>query len=349
VNGLFFSRTWASIFRPYVSHLQKVVCVWRLKVRLRGRIRAGLGVRINTLENLHVGPDLTLGAGTIIMLVKGKTGPAPKITLGRGVKLGDRNQLAVGAGQTLQIGDETSTHMGCYIAGDVEIGRYCLFSANIFVSSFDHNFRHQPELLIKDQDLVVRRGSVEAQSKKTVIEDDCWIGWGAVLRRGITVGKGSIVGANSVVTKDIPPYSIAVGAPARVVAKRLEYNPPARIDVCEVANLPYLHRGFELRQEKVQDRGGKKALLMAAASQCVLSQGRFQKVRIETYADSISQLAISVNGKPLGSLSLSPGWNEQELDISEPGVFAVDGYNRVDLTVPSTSADRIFFGGIELR
>lgn len=52
-----------------------------------------------------------------------------------------------------------------------------------------------------------------------VINDDVWIGQGAVILKGVTIGKGSIVGMNAVVTKDVPPYSIAAGNPARVVKR----------------------------------------------------------------------------------------------------------------------------------
>lgn len=51
------------------------------------------------------------------------------------------------------------------------------------------------------------------------IEDDCWIGGGATILPGVTIGRGSTVGANATVTKSIPPYSVALGSPARVVKK----------------------------------------------------------------------------------------------------------------------------------
>jgi acetyltransferase-like isoleucine patch superfamily enzyme len=50
-----------------------------------------------------------------------------------------------------------------------------------------------------------------------VIEEDCWLGTGAIILPGVRVGRGSIIGAGAVVTKDIPPLSLAVGVPARVV------------------------------------------------------------------------------------------------------------------------------------
>lgn len=51
------------------------------------------------------------------------------------------------------------------------------------------------------------------------IEDDCWIGANAVILPGVTIGRGSTIGAGAIVSRDVPPYSIAVGIPARVVKK----------------------------------------------------------------------------------------------------------------------------------
>lgn len=56
-----------------------------------------------------------------------------------------------------------------------------------------------------------------SESKPIVIEDDVWIGENAAILKGVTIGKGSIVGCHAVVTKDVPPYSIVAGNPARVV------------------------------------------------------------------------------------------------------------------------------------
>jgi acetyltransferase-like isoleucine patch superfamily enzyme len=50
-----------------------------------------------------------------------------------------------------------------------------------------------------------------------MIEEDCWLGTGAIILPGVHIGRGSIIGAGAVVTKDIPPLSLAVGIPARVV------------------------------------------------------------------------------------------------------------------------------------
>jgi acetyltransferase-like isoleucine patch superfamily enzyme len=58
------------------------------------------------------------------------------------------------------------------------------------------------------------------ESKPVRIEDDVWIGMGVKLLPGVTIGKGAIIGAGSVVTRSIPAYSIAIGAPCRVVRER---------------------------------------------------------------------------------------------------------------------------------
>src|SRR5207245_11031428 len=52
------------------------------------------------------------------------------------------------------------------------------------------------------------------------VEEDCWLGSHVVVTRNVTIGKGSVVGAHSVVTKDIPPYSLAMGVPAIVKGSR---------------------------------------------------------------------------------------------------------------------------------
>lgn len=57
-------------------------------------------------------------------------------------------------------------------------------------------------------------------SKGIIIEDDVWLGSGVRVLDGVTIGKGSVIGANSVVNKNIPPYSVAVGVPASVIKKR---------------------------------------------------------------------------------------------------------------------------------
>jgi acetyltransferase-like isoleucine patch superfamily enzyme len=90
------------------------------------------------------------------------------------------------------------------IGSDVMIGPYCV------LRSADHVYS-DPKTPMRLQGHA---------AGKIVIEDDVWLSSHVVVTRGITIGKGSVIGAQSVVTHDIPPYSIAFGAPARVTGKR---------------------------------------------------------------------------------------------------------------------------------
>ena len=53
-----------------------------------------------------------------------------------------------------------------------------------------------------------------------IIEDDVWVGYGAVITKGVTISKGAIIGANAVVTKDVPKYAIVGGVPAKIIKYR---------------------------------------------------------------------------------------------------------------------------------
>jgi maltose O-acetyltransferase len=59
------------------------------------------------------------------------------------------------------------------------------------------------------------------KGKKVIIEDDVWIGRNAIIMPGIRIGKGSIIGAGSVVTKDVEPFSVVGGVPAKLIKKRI--------------------------------------------------------------------------------------------------------------------------------
>lgn len=112
----------------------------------------------------------------------------------------------------IHIGQDTFIGPSVCIAGpgDIKIGKDCLIAAQTGIYGNNHNFT-DPIKAIKDQG-VTRKG--------IVIEDDCWLGHGVKVLDGITIGRGSVIGAGAVVTKDIPPFSVAVGIPARVIKSR---------------------------------------------------------------------------------------------------------------------------------
>jgi acetyltransferase-like isoleucine patch superfamily enzyme len=134
-----------------------------------------------------------------------------RMILGRWVHLGVNTALRCHEG-TLSVGDKCVLGRGvsvnCYL--DVEIGAAALFADDVYVSDFDHKFADLT-VPIKDQGIAKSR---------VRIEPDVWLGTKVTVARGVVIGQGSVVGANAVVTHDLPPYSVSVGVPARVVKDR---------------------------------------------------------------------------------------------------------------------------------
>ena len=112
----------------------------------------------------------------------------------------------------LEVGTHFGANSGTYInaVGGIEIGNYVLIGANVTISSGVHPIENE-------EPPIFARPTIP---KKIVIEDDVWIAANAVILPGVTLAKGTAVGANSVVTKDTEPYSVMVGAPA----KRIRYR-----------------------------------------------------------------------------------------------------------------------------
>lgn len=94
--------------------------------------------------------------------------------------------------------------------GGVTIGDYVRIAHRVSIISEDHLF-DDPSLPIYTQGKI---------GKKVVINDDVWIGCGAIILKGVTIGHGAIIGAGSVVTKDVPKNAVVVGNPARIVKYR---------------------------------------------------------------------------------------------------------------------------------
>lgn len=98
----------------------------------------------------------------------------------------------------------------------VRIGDNVLLAGKIYISDNSHG-SYKGTLDDSDPDIQPIKRSY--RSEEVEIEDNVWIGESVTILPGVTIGKGAIIGANSVVSKDIPPYTIAVGLPARVIKK----------------------------------------------------------------------------------------------------------------------------------
>ena len=112
----------------------------------------------------------------------------------------------------LTVGDKVNINHGTYIdgRGGVEIGDFVLMGPGVKIITSNHQIDHISGP-ITDQ---------PCQLKEVKIEEDVWLGAGAIVLPGVTIGRGGVVAAGSVVTEDIPPFSIVGGAPAREIRKR---------------------------------------------------------------------------------------------------------------------------------
>ena len=115
-------------------------------------------------------------------------------------------------GGEIKIGNNCSINSFCHISGNggVYIVNNVLIAAHCTLISANHNFNRIDIPICKQGET----------RKPIVIEDDCWIGTGVRILSGVRIGTGSVVGAGSVVNKDVPPFSVVVGVPARVLRSR---------------------------------------------------------------------------------------------------------------------------------
>ncbi|MBP2032211.1 acetyltransferase-like isoleucine patch superfamily enzyme [Clostridium algifaecis] len=102
----------------------------------------------------------------------------------------------------------------------LEIGNFVSIASNVrFILGGNHNYRYFSTYPFKV--MALKENTIEAYSKgKIVVKDDVWIGMNSIILSNVTIGQGAIIGAGSVVTKDVPPYAIVCGNPAKVVKYR---------------------------------------------------------------------------------------------------------------------------------
>ncbi|MGE0600081.1 MAG: DapH/DapD/GlmU-related protein [Dehalococcoidia bacterium] len=105
--------------------------------------------------------------------------------------------LSIGDGTYINYGTNISARAGVTIGNNVAIGQYSIIMDDDYHSPMDHR--------------------QQGKRAPIVIEDDAWLGARVIVLRGARIGTGAVIGANSVVTGIIPPHSIAVGSPARVI------------------------------------------------------------------------------------------------------------------------------------
>ncbi|CAJ0723320.1 MULTISPECIES: acyltransferase [Ralstonia] len=206
-----------------IGRLYKKSFLWRWWVTIYFLCR---GVRVDpramfmaSLSHVKLGRGTSISKDVIINLSgDGRLEMANDTWLSHGVEIESEGLITIGEGTTIQ--------RRCSLNGTISIGRGCIFAPNVFISSGSHIFAAWPELPIREQEakyaaLPVDNRPKGFEGKPVVINDDCWLGVNVVVMPGVEIGRGCIIGANSVVTRSLPEFSVAVGAPAIVKSKRL--------------------------------------------------------------------------------------------------------------------------------
>jgi acetyltransferase-like isoleucine patch superfamily enzyme len=134
--------------------------------------------------------------------------PWKKFEIGKLTTIEDFCTINNGSGDVI-LGDRVRVGIGSVIIGPVTMGHGSGLGQHVFVAGFNHGYEDGSKNSSL-QPLTIR---------PTIIEEEAHIGANSVVVAGVTIGKRSQVGAGSVVTKDIPPFSVAVGNPARVIKK----------------------------------------------------------------------------------------------------------------------------------
>lgn len=134
---------------------------------------------------------------------------------GRAVNLWAKNSI--------KIGDNFYIGRNSQIECDSEIGDNVIFGNNVaLVGKYDHHYEQVGVPIRLAPQIRDYSYSWKGLSSKIIIEDDVWVGYGSIIMSGIKIGCGSIVAAGSVVTKDVVPYAIVGGNPAKFIKYRFD-------------------------------------------------------------------------------------------------------------------------------
>ncbi len=177
----------------FLGSMRLLISLIYTKIFFRQARLIRLPFDIRNKRNIKIGKNFTAGFGCRIEAFP---------------LIGD-NEICISIGKDVQMNDYV--HIGA--VGSITIGDNVLMASKIYIS--DHNHGSYDEL-ISDQPMSIPINR-KAICKPVIIGDNVWLGESVCVLPGVTIGEGCVVGALSVVTKSLPPYSIAVGSPAKVV------------------------------------------------------------------------------------------------------------------------------------
>jgi len=158
---------------------------------------------------LRIGPNVFIDDGVIIY--RDQNGGA--VELSKGVHIHRDGILQTGENGSITIGSGTHIQPRCLLSAfmaPIQIGAFVEIAPNCAFYPYDHGFK--PNKPISRQPLQTKGG--------IIIGDEAWLGFGIIVLDGVKIGRGAVIAAGAVVTKDIPDGAIAGGVPARVIKMR---------------------------------------------------------------------------------------------------------------------------------
>jgi acetyltransferase-like isoleucine patch superfamily enzyme len=184
---------------------------WMRANNMVSRRYAVLGARWLWLKLRWRGRLQTDGICFICPGVRFEIGPHAKLHIGRWAWVGHGSKLRVHEGE-VRIGAKTVIGQECTISAyrHVSIGRECIVADRVMLIDFDHG--------IVEVERPIRLQGIYKRDVR--VASNVWVGYGACILRGVTVGENSVIGTSAVVTKDVPANAVVGGVPARVIRMR---------------------------------------------------------------------------------------------------------------------------------
>jgi len=178
----------------------KTLALWMIIPANEYRPRLWVKIFLNPFKHSR-------GRGSVIRYrTKLDTFPFRRFNLGDYSVIEDFSTINNGVGDVI-IGNRSLIGVGNVIIGPVQIGDNVILAQNVVISGLNHNYEN---ISIPP----VKQG---VTTNQIIISDNVWIGANSVITAGITIGKHSVIGAGSIVTKDIPAFTVAVGNPASII------------------------------------------------------------------------------------------------------------------------------------
>lgn len=186
------------IFKVFIIVLAKMFKILKLaylQMKFNAYIHPDAQILVDDLKNLKLGEGVFIGAYTCLICINDHNNKVAnsKLEIGSRTSIGEMNNIRAGGGV-------------------IRIGSNCILSQNINIVAANH-------LIAKDQLMIDQ--AWDTHKNFVEIGDDVWIGTGVSILPGVKIGTGAVIGAGSVVTKDVEPYAIVAGVPAKFLKYRI--------------------------------------------------------------------------------------------------------------------------------